>query len=118
MTEVKNLYKEIAAAISTYTNEITKGLEAAKLETAKNVVKILKDSSPKDKGGYAKGWRVTQVGTAQVIHNKTKYQLTHLLEHGHVKVGGGRVAAKIHIRPAEEKAIEDFINGVEKVIKG
>ncbi len=118
MTEVKNLYKEIAAVISTYTNEITEGLEATKLETAKNVVKILKDSSPKDTGGYAKGWRISKVGTAQVIHNKTKYQLTHLLEHGHVKVGGGRVGGKVHIRPAEEKAIEDFISGVEKVIKG
>ena len=117
MAQVNNFCKEIAEAMSTYTKEITEGLEATKLETAKNVVKILKDSSPKDTGRYAKGWRVSKVGTAQVIHNKTDYQLTHLLEHGHVKVGGGRVGAKVHIRPAEEKAIEDFISGVERVIQ-
>ena len=118
MAQVNNFCKEIAEAMSTYTNEITEGLETTKLETAKNVVKVLKDSSPKDTGRYAKGWRVSRVGTAQVIHNKTDYQLTHLLEHGHVKVSGGRVGAKVHIRPAKEKAIEDFISGVEKVIKG
>ena len=118
MIDVNNFCKEIAEAMSTYTKEITEGLEATKLETAKNVVKILKESSPKDTGKYAKGWRVTQVGTAQVVHNKTDYQLTHLLEHGHIKVNGGRVGQKVHIRPAEEHGIAEFISGVEKVIKG
>ena len=92
----------------------------AKKETAKNIVKALKSSSPEKKGGgrYAKGWRITQVGTAQVIHNKTDYQLTHLLEYGHAKVNGGRVASRVHIRPAEEQAIAEFVSKVEKVIKG
>ena len=117
MSRIQDLSRDIVAALASYTNEVTVGLEEAKTMSAQGVVKMLKEGSPKLTGAYAKGWRVTKVGTAQVIHNKTKYQLTHLLEHGHVKVGGGRVGAKVHIRPAEEKAIEDFISGVERVIQ-
>ena len=117
MSSIQNFSKELAAALANYSKEVSEGLEAAKIKTAKDVVKILKDNSPKKTGAYAKGWRITQVGTTQVIHNKTKYQLTHLLEHGHVKAKGGRVAAKVHIRPAEQQGIEQFVSDVEKVIK-
>ncbi len=117
MSKVKDLSSQIAAALAAYTDEISEGMETVKQESAKNVVKILKVTSPKGTGDYAKGWRVSQIGTKQVVHNKTNYQLTHLLENGHAKVNGGRVAARVHIRPAEEKAIADFISGVERVIR-
>jgi hypothetical protein len=53
-----------------------------------------------------------------IIHNKTDYRKTHLLEHGHAKKNGGRVAAQIHIGPAEDRAIVDFIDRVERAIRG
>jgi hypothetical protein len=118
MTNINDISKEIAKALKEYTIEITEGLEKAKLEVAKDTVNNLKESSPKDSGDYAKGWAVKKVDTAQIVHNKTDYQLTHLLEYGHAKVNGGRVSPKVHIRPAEEKAINGFLEKVEKVIKG
>lgn len=119
MASINNLSREIAKALSTYTNEVTEGMEKAQVEVAKNTVKILKQTSPKGKTeSYAKGWTTKTVGNAQVVHNKTDYQLTHLLETGHAKVNGGRVAPRVHIRPAEEKAIEEFTKEVERVIKG
>lgn len=117
MTRVRGISNEIAKALSEYTNDIEKGLEKAKIKVARNTVKTLKSTSPIKTGSYAKGWTVKQIGTARVIHNKTDYQLTHLLENGHAKKGGGRVAAKVHIKPAEEKAIREYETAVRKEIQ-
>lgn len=113
-----DLAKEIAKVLQEYTNEVTEGLEKAKEEVAKEAVKELKKTSPKLTGDYAKGWRTKRIGTAQVVHNATNYQLTHLLEHGHAKREGGRVAGIPHIEPAEQRAIDEYTKQVEKVIRG
>lgn len=109
---------EIAKVLRQYTNEVTEGLEKAKEEVAKETVQELRKTSPKLTGDYGKGWRVKKVGTAQVVHNATNYQITHLLENGHAKRGGGRVPGIPHIRPAEQKAIDEFTRRVEQVIRG
>lgn len=118
MASIDQLASEIAKALRTYTNEVTEGLEEAKKRVAKETVKRLRATSPKLTGDYSRGWRTKQVGSAQVIHNATDYQLTHLLEWGHAKVGGGRVAPRPHIRQAEQEAIKEYLKEAEKVIRG
>jgi hypothetical protein len=115
---VINLANEISRALKTYTAEVTEGMENAKEEVAKETVKVLKRTSPRLTGDYAKGWSRKKVGTAQVVYNRTDYQLTHLLEHGHAKVNGGRVPGIPHIGPAEKKAIDEYTKRVEQVIRG
>jgi hypothetical protein len=110
--------KEISKALKEYTEDVTEGLEKAKKDVAKDTVKILKKTSPEQTGDYKRGWSQKKVGSAVVVHNRTNYQLTHLLEKGHAKRGGGRVRAIPHIGPAEEKAIDEYTKKVEKVIKG
>lgn len=112
-----DLSKEISSILSQYTSDVEKELEEAKDEVTTEGVSDLKSSSPKRKGNYAKGWRKKKQGTAHVIHNATNYHLTHLLEKGHAKRGGGRVAARPHIQPVEEKMIKDYEKRVERAIK-
>lgn len=118
--KIKGISNEFSKILSEYKEEVLEGMANVREEVAKETVKELKSTSPKKKGvgggKYAKGWKVSNVRGKIVIHNK-KYQLTHLLEYGHAKVNGGRVAPRVHIRPAEEKAIKSYITGVEKVVK-
>lgn len=112
------LANEITSALREYTTEVEEGLEEEKEKVAKWSTRRLRVTSPKKTGEYAKGWRAKKVGKAWVTHNATDYQLTHLLEKGYAKVGGGRVPGRPHIAPVEEEAIKQFEQGVEKVIRG
>lgn len=118
MTRVQGLSNEIVKALAQYTDEVTEGIEKKKEDVAERAVKRLKEASPEGATKrYKKGWRVSDVNGKKIVHNKTDYQLTHLLEHGHAKVNGGRVSARPHIRPVEEEVIRDFTEGVEEVIR-
>jgi hypothetical protein len=120
MVRIDDLSSEIAKQLSLYTESVKEEIEAAEDEITKDAVKLLKATSPKSKNGgdYAKGWTRKKVDGKWVVFNRTNYQLTHLLEHGHAKVNGGRVAAIVHIRPTEEKAIKAFEERVEKAVQG
>ncbi|WP_405100808.1 HK97 gp10 family phage protein [Oceanobacillus sp. FSL H7-0719] len=113
---------ELVNILQEYTTEVEEGLEKAKEDNAKNAVKVLKRTSPvgtrKRKRRYYQGWRAKKIGTAWVVHNATDYQLTHLLEKGHAKVGGGRVPGKPHIAPVEEQVIVGYEKQLEKIIRG
>ena len=115
---INDLAREINRQLAEYANGVGEEVEAVAQKVAKDGVKRLKANSPKDTDKYRKGWRAKKVGNTWVVHNATSYQLTHLLEKGHAKVGGGRVAARVHIEPVERQMIEAYIEGVEGAIRG
>lgn len=117
-TSIDNLANEIANALAEYSTEIEEGLEKAKEDNSKIGAKTLKVTSPKKTGKYAKGWRAKKFGTAWAVYNATDYQLTHLLEKGHAKTGGGRVPGRPHIAPVEEQVIVGYEKQLEKFIRG
>lgn len=98
---VDGLSKEIEKALKEYTEEVEVALDKTKRDLAKQGIKELKANSPVRTGKYAKSWTRKKRGKKIILHNK-EYQLTHLLEKGHAKRGGGRVAARAHIAPVEK----------------
>lgn len=127
--QMNDLASAIEEAISGYTETITEGITTISLEAAKECQQILKKTSPRQHGDYAKSWKVTRkagrVGEPAkfIVHNEKHYQLTHLLEFGHaIKDSSGciigRAAPQRHIAQAEEQAIKQFIEGIEAVIGG
>lgn len=112
------LANEIANSLREYTSEVEKNLDELKSEVSKEAAEELKSSSPVGATGkYAKGWTVSKIGTNLVIHNKTDYQLTHLLENTHALRNGGRSKPLPHIGPVHDKAIEKFEREVEKRLR-
>ena len=120
---IESLAKEIADALSDYSQDVVKKVNISSEKAGKAAVKRLKETSPKDSGEYAKSWRIkTESAIGQpnnrIVHvAKPHYRLAHLLEHGHAKAGGGRVEAKPHIKQVEEQVIDQFTKEVEEAIK-
>lgn len=121
--DVDQLAAEIAKELAQFSQEVVENVNVSSERVGKAAVKRLKETSPKDKGDYAKSWAMkTEPAVGQphrrILHVKAPhYRLTHLLEHGHAKVGGGRVEGRPHIQPAEEEVIREFVAGVEEAIK-
>jgi len=81
--------------------------------------KEIEARAPRDTGAYAKSWSVKTTKESSsalqvTVHSQNRYQIAHLLEHGHAKRGGGRVAARPHIAPAEELAAEQLEQDIER----
>lgn len=98
-------------------------LKAAVKETAASVRKDIQASAPVDTGKYKKSWSVKNVredseSIELVVHSRNRYQIAHLLEHGHAKRGGGRVAAKPHIASAEQRGNVKLVQTIEQKLKG
>lgn len=115
---VDHLAGEIAAMLEAYTDEVTEAVKAECETVADECLKEIRAASPIDTGKYKKGWRkkveYEDKGDIRIRVYNAKYPgLTHLLENGHAKVGGGRVDARVHIKPAEEHAAEKLVNRVK-----
>ena len=119
----------VAEALEAYNTEVTEMVNEAAQKTAQDTAKTLKSTSPVRSdgynrkyppGSYAKSWGFEETGaamgqTSYTVRNANHYQLTHLLEHGHVdSKTGRRVGARPHIAAAEQAAIEEFTGLIEK----
>jgi hypothetical protein len=116
--KVDELAGEIVLAIQAYTEDVSEAIDQAARDTAKAMAKDLRETSPKDTGEYAKGWTYRKEAPGSYrVYNKKKPQLTHLLEHGHAKAGGGRVEGIPHIKPAQDRYVPEFEKKVQQILE-
>lgn len=101
----------LSKTLSDYGDAVSAGLAVEVGNAGKIALKSVRNGSPKKTGAYRKGWtlkterQIINDDVASVtVYNKDRGYLTHLLENGHQKAGGGRVEAIPHIKPAEEEA--------------
>ena len=83
--------------------------------------KQIESTAPKKTGKYSKSWAVKKTretsDSIQIVVHSKRYQLTHLLEFGHAKRGGGRTRAFPHIAPAEENGIRQLEDEIIRSIR-
>lgn len=116
---ISQLSAAVMEELEEYADLATEDMKSAVKKAAATVRKDIEASAPRDTGDYAKSWaaKTTKESTnvLQVtVHSKNRYQLAHLLEFGHAKRGGGRVAVRPHIAAAEESGIEQLEREIER----
>lgn len=117
--DIDDLADEIMEGLMEYADLATDTVKKAVKKAGNTVKKEIQATAPSDTGKYKKSFKVTKrKETSNVlevtVHSKDRYQLTHLLEKGHAKRGGGRVSAIPHIAPAEEKGIRKLTEEIER----
>jgi hypothetical protein len=118
------LADEITQAVKEYTEDVTDGINKEVETTADKVLAEVKQNHPyKDHpgGDYTKSFVKTNKSLPgnrrYVIWNKKHYRRVHLLEFGHAKVGGGRVEAYPHLRPAHDKYAGELESNIKRIIR-
>ena len=122
-TKIDNLANEIMEGLKEYADLASDDVKKAVRKAGNTVRKEISENAPKDTGAYAKSWSVkktkeTSNSLEVTVYSKNRYQLAHLLEHGHAKRGGGRVAARPHIAQAEQSAVETLDSEIAKALGG
>lgn len=102
-----------------YQEDTTKNINQLAKKFAQKGAKEVKSASGQfgGSGKYASGWTSKyeegRLSAQGIIYNSKTPGLPHLLENGHAKRGGGRVAGRTHIAPVEEMLVTEFMKAVE-----
>jgi hypothetical protein len=122
MTSIDNMANEIMKGLTEYADLADTEMKKAVRKTATTVKKEIMENAPVKSGAYKKSWTASKVSEnshelQMTVHSKNRYQIAHLLEKGHAKQNGGRVSARPHIAPAEEKGVELLESQIEEALR-
>ncbi len=134
IVDINQVATKLAQALTEYDQDVANAMKEVVDEQAEETAKELRSKSPKRTGVYAKGWKKKQAYETRqkklnTVHNSKKYQLTHLLEKGHVRKNTDRAgvvhtsrrkrtAPIVHIAPIEQQAIKNLEEKIKEVAKG
>ena len=119
---IDGLTSAVMDELNHYAKHSTQEIKKIAEEVAKDTKDEIQANAPQKSGKYAKSWAVkkekeTATSVHLTVHSRNKYQLTHLLEFGHAKRNGGRVAARPHIESAEQQAIKQMEERIREVLE-
>lgn len=122
MTSIDDMADEIMKGLTEYADLADTAMKKAVRKTATSVKNEISANAPVKSGRYKKSWTTKKIKENShsleiTVHSKDRYQIAHLLEHGHAKRGGGRVAGRPHIAPAEENGADLLESLIEKELK-
>lgn len=117
----KGVAVQLEDLLNEYNQTVQDATDKSIKAAAREAVQRLRNGSPKKTGDYAKGWATKKTREGVVVYNKTDWQLTHLLENGHVirnkKGTYGRAPAHPHIAPVEAWAANDLPNRIKRELE-
>lgn len=116
---IDQLADAINETLREYADLASEDMKESIVDAGKTVKKEISSTAPKDTGKYRKSWtsKKTYEDSTRLtvtVHSPRRYYLTHLLENGHAKRNGGRVSARPHIAPAEEKGEAELMRNLER----
>ena len=125
-TSFENLPEEVKKTLDTYSQSITTELNKAFKELADQAADELKQGKPYHNrtGQYAADFAVTnRKGSTSIagaetytVYNKKHYQITHLLEFGHLTRNGKRAAAYPHWQTALDNINKNIDRAVQEAV--
>lgn len=121
-TSIENFAGELEEILTEYADVTSEGVKAAVQKTSKEVRERVQAGAPVQTGKYKKSWserklKETASSLSMVVYSRNRYQLTHLLEHGHAKRAGGRTRAFPHIAPAEQEGIKMLESEIKRSVQ-
>ena len=119
---VDQMADAIMEGLEEYADLSADEVKKAVRKAGKTVKDQISETAPRRHGDYAGSWATRKTSeTSQslqvTVYSRTRYQLAHLLEHGHAKRNGGRTRAFPHIQPAQEAGEEQLIAEIERALK-
>lgn len=120
--KANQLADAVIKELEEYADTVSEDVKTAVKNAGDTAKKEISSSAPRDTGAYARSWAVKKTRESAnalvvTVHSRNRYQLAHLLEFGHAKRGGGRVAARPHIASAEQTAIEQLEREIERSLQ-
>lgn len=116
---VDHMAEAITQSLGEYAELSNEVMKQSVTEVSQSVKKDIQVNAPVRTGKYKKSWAAKKVqenanSLTMAVHSRDRYQIAHLLEHGHAKRGGGRVQAIPHIAPAEQRGAEELAGKIER----
>ena len=120
--QIDGLADAVMEGLMEYNDLAADSVKKAVKKAGTTVRDEIRSTAPERTGRYAKSWRTkTTKESSQsleiTVYSPTRYMIAHLLEHGHAKRNGGRVAARVHIAPAEQDGIEELETEIGRTLR-